>query len=287
MIRLAEIKDIPQIRIIWKICFGDVDEYLDYYFSQMFNVQNTLLYVLDEKAVAMLQMLPAFIQVDEKFMPVQYIFAAATLPEYRKRGIMAELIDEALKIGETRGQILSVLKPTNKKLFGFYEHLGYQADFMIDKITFSRRELIDAVKEIEVSDIQLNKCWIDELYKMRENYLKGRDGAIIFPLNHIKAEANNYCYSYGGVWSFKDCYAFCIVDHQRITCNEFSYNSRYIKEFCALLLNQYPNHKEFIFMLPENTSLFGKTGETLPLCMSRKIQSFHLKSKPYLNMTLA
>ena len=287
MMRLAVIKDIPQIRTIWKICFGDVDEYLDYYFAQLFDVNNTLLYVCDEKAVAMLQMLPAYIQLDDAQKPVQYIFAAATLPEYRKRGIMAKLIDEALKIGETRGQILSVLRPTNKKLFGFYANLGYQSNFMIDKITFSRDELMDAVNGIDISDIQLKRCWTDELYQMRENYLKGREGAIIFPKNHIKAEVDNFWYSYGGVWSFKDCYAFCSVGHQKITCVEFSYNSQYIKEFFALLLNKYQNHTEFIFMLPQGASFFGKAGETLSHCMSRKIQPFHLKPKPYLNLTLA
>ncbi len=286
MIRFAETKDILQIRSIWKICFGDVDDYLDSYFSFMFKENQTLLMELDDQIVAMLQMLPAYILTSNGKEPIQYIFAAATLPAYRKRGLMAELIEEAIKTGESRSEILSVLKPTNQNLFHFYEQLGYQMNFYIDKIRFSREDLLEIVKGTELPNGNLKQCDVEELYKLRELFLKGRQGAIFFPQTHIKAEMDNFNLGYGGVFSYQDCYAFCREDVQSITCTEFSFSSQFTKEFCALLLKRYPHHKEFTFILPQDTPLFGKTGETQAFGMSRKIKPLELPTKPYLNMAL-
>ena len=42
IIRFANKTDIPQLKSIWKVCFGDSDEYIDFFFDHMFKPENAV-----------------------------------------------------------------------------------------------------------------------------------------------------------------------------------------------------------------------------------------------------
>ena len=57
MIRFAEKKDIPYIKELWDISFGEEPDFKKYFFDKFLKYEDTLLYI-EEKPVAMLQMMP-------------------------------------------------------------------------------------------------------------------------------------------------------------------------------------------------------------------------------------
>ena len=94
-----------EARALWKQCFGDSDAYLDLFFSILGREDTTFLYNVGEEAVGHLQLLDVAFASRAHLYPANYVFAACTHPDYRGRGVMKELLHEALRKGRERGDI--------------------------------------------------------------------------------------------------------------------------------------------------------------------------------------
>lgn len=129
MIRFAETGDTTQLRSMWKVCFGDTDEYIDFFFTNKFEPDNTLLYVDDGKLMACLQMLPYIISFYGQIIPFYYLAGLCTLPECRGKGYMGKLIDESFAVMAQRGISLSILVPAEEWLFSYYAKFGFETVF--------------------------------------------------------------------------------------------------------------------------------------------------------------
>lgn len=82
---------------------------------------NCCRYILsDGKLVSMLYLLDCSIFDGEKTYPAKYLYAAATHPEHRNKGLMSSLISSVLSEGK-----IIVTKPATKELFSFYERFGF------------------------------------------------------------------------------------------------------------------------------------------------------------------
>jgi len=134
---------------MWKTCFEDTDEFLDIYFAYKYRSSNTLIYFEGDKAVASLQMLPYTITFYRQTIPFAYLAGLCTLPEYRKRGYMAELIHEAHKIIKKRNILLAILIPAEDWLYGFYEKYDYEQVFESDDVLIPLKEIIDTYPDVE------------------------------------------------------------------------------------------------------------------------------------------
>ncbi len=119
----------------------------------------------------MLFLLDCEIKADGKTSKGKYLYAAATLPEYRGQGLMAELIEKAKAETVEKGQYL-VTKPAEPSLFAYYGKFGFKtAVFLEDRLinkqtdaeplktlskeeyTFKREELLKDKPHITLSDM--------------------------------------------------------------------------------------------------------------------------------------
>ncbi len=74
----------------------------------------------DGKIVSMLYLLDCKVFDGETTYSAFYLYAAATHPDYRNRGLMSKLISSVLKEDK-----VIVTKPANDELFSFYEKFGF------------------------------------------------------------------------------------------------------------------------------------------------------------------
>lgn len=116
----------PTVRAIWKTVFEDSDEYIDLFFSRQYKPENTLIYFEENTPVAALQMVEYSISFYGEIIPFYYLVGLSTLPEYRGKGYMGELIERAHKVMLKRQIPLSILVPAEESLFAYYERFGYQ-----------------------------------------------------------------------------------------------------------------------------------------------------------------
>ncbi len=141
MIDFAAIKDIAALKQIWSVCFGDPGEYIDLFFSQRFKPEEALIYRESGRPVSVVYMLPLDIMAKGALRPSHYIYAAATLPEYRGRGLMRKLLNQAEIAARQKGQAYSVLVPGEQSLFAYYEKMGYRTAFYMKHLTLGISEV--------------------------------------------------------------------------------------------------------------------------------------------------
>lgn len=163
MIQFANIDTTPLVRTLWKTCFEDTEEYLDLHFSKKYKPQNTLLYFEKDTVVAALQMLPYTIRFYGKEIPFYYLAGLCTLPEYRNKGYMGELIKASLDVMKRRRIPICGLVPADDWLFNYYRKYGFETVFdpsenTIDLKSFIEKDLSEAYIEFDKQYQQADFC---------------------------------------------------------------------------------------------------------------------------------
>lgn len=134
-IRPAKTKEITSQKELWKLCFGDEDKYIDFYFANQYKDENTLLLLINNVLVSMLTMIPtAVITAGKQRFDSAMLYAIATHPQYQNRGYAAKLMNYTDQYLSERKKGISVLVPAEKKFFNFYRHKGYQESFFLREV---------------------------------------------------------------------------------------------------------------------------------------------------------
>ncbi len=128
-----EKNDIPALKQMWKSVFGDTDEYIELFFSRVFTFENSLV-IKDNKVISMVFFPEYRAKICGIERTVGYICGAATLPEYRKKGLMGKLLFEAHNIMMQKGYSASVLIPASESLFDYYAGFGYEKRLSFRKV---------------------------------------------------------------------------------------------------------------------------------------------------------
>lgn len=132
---------------MWKICFGDSDSYIDLIFSQKYKAENTLVFMENDIPVASLQMVPFSIRFYDEIFPFYYLMGLCTLPEFRGRGYMAQLILESFSTMSARQIPLAILLPAEDWLYGYYNKFGFVQTFSQTDTTIDISSLFILYKE--------------------------------------------------------------------------------------------------------------------------------------------
>lgn len=115
---------------LWKKTFYDSDEYIQLVFDSYFKAENVIYHIDGDRLVAMMLCIPydfraATAADDSLMLRGVYLCGLATLPEYRRRGIMSNLMREAERLWSCRGKDFLFLIPADNGLREYYARMGY------------------------------------------------------------------------------------------------------------------------------------------------------------------
>lgn len=130
-----------KLRVLWAKSFPDSQTVIHFFFQYRYRSEQCLALVRENSVVSALHLLPAQIVTENGRSPVQYIYAAATLPEYRNTGCMTQLLQAAEDIGTARGIPFTALVPSGQSLFSYYERSGFVPYFETRTVRVSKEEL--------------------------------------------------------------------------------------------------------------------------------------------------
>jgi len=137
-VRPAGKGEIAWQKEIWKLCFKDSDDFIEFFYTNRYNEDQTMLLLHEGEISAMLTMLPVnIITADKQNYNSTMLYAVATHPEYQNRGFATQLMDSTQQYLKEKNSACSVLVPAEKQLFGFYRKLGYEDVFLIREFTFT------------------------------------------------------------------------------------------------------------------------------------------------------
>ena len=90
---LIETKDkyIDSLIKLWNKVFGDDEDYIKLFFKDAYYDCECFAEIYDDEVVSAFYLLKCIIKLDGKIYNGRYLYAAATLPEYRNKGLMGKV----------------------------------------------------------------------------------------------------------------------------------------------------------------------------------------------------
>lgn len=198
MLDVAGRADLWALEQLWLACFGGPQEYLDFYYGRRFVPEDTLVWREAGKPVSMMTLMKT--EMDGK--PGAYVYAVATLPEYRGRGLMRKVDSFAQEVIRKRGWKYSTLVPAERPLYAMYEKLGYHAEFFLWE---------GEVEAGYMPQYPVSICGAGEFFKLRREFLSRFAGAISHPPDELRYVYEELCRFSGAVYRVGDAYAACTV----------------------------------------------------------------------------
>ncbi len=186
-----------EVMQMWKICFGDSDDFMEMYFRTKYRNENTLVKVVDGKAVASLQMLPYEMTFGKNSISTAYISGACTLPEERKKGYMDELLNVSFTEMKKRNISVTTLIPQEDWLVGFYEKFGYTEMFDI------REQKIRLPEYVKNIGFEVKQATMDDVLLVAEycnRIVENQDLTIQKTINDWKAVFEDYFLANGKIF---------------------------------------------------------------------------------------
>lgn len=160
-------KDLSEL---WHTVFGDDYDYINLFFKNEYSLCDTFAEIIDGRAVSVLYLLNCRIDFNGKIYKGKYLYAAATHPDYRSRGLMGKLINEALAYCKSSSDVDFIsLVPANDGLYGYYGKFGF-------KEAFYRYETAVEVTDTVTSDSLYSKAELSEkdLIRLLNNFKGNR-----------------------------------------------------------------------------------------------------------------
>lgn len=114
---------VASLRGLWHRVFGDEEDYINLIFPEVFDSCDVYAQVCGEEIVSAFYLLGCKIRCGERVYTGKYLYAAATLPPYRNKGIMSSLIREALA-GQKDADFIALV-PADEGLYGYYSRFGF------------------------------------------------------------------------------------------------------------------------------------------------------------------
>ena len=134
-IRPALPEELPQLKDLWRKCFGDPSAYVDIFFQKFCSTDQVLVVDDDGEVDSMAAMLPGTIQLpDGTDVPVGYVYALATNPYMQGKGHARQLLKVADDFLRQRGDKAMVLVPASPSLHRFFEAIGMDECFATRKV---------------------------------------------------------------------------------------------------------------------------------------------------------
>lgn len=118
-------KYIDSLVGLWHNVFGDSEDYIKLFFKEAYFDAECFAEIVENETVSAFYLLNCTIKLDGKIYSGRYLYAAATLPQYRGKGYMSKLINEAIIYAKDKALDFIALVPASDSLYGYYGKFGF------------------------------------------------------------------------------------------------------------------------------------------------------------------
>lgn len=201
-LRPSEMSDISTLKTLWKLAFGDEDAYIDHFFAGYYAPERML--VLEEDGAV--RAMTAWFDMPLTFsdgtkVPSAYLYAVATQPDCRGRGLAGTLLAFADQWLEEQGFACLTTVPARPDLHKFFGQNGFEECFVLEQ-----REYIPRTK---IGPAPLTHVGAVEYALLRERMLEGTDHIAYAP-EALTYQAGVCALSGGGLYRVGEIGCACV-----------------------------------------------------------------------------
>ena len=160
-IRYAKPIDKEQVVSVWNYCFEDGEDFVKYYFENVYDENNTIIIEENDEVLSALQLNKYTIDLRDNKYDVSYVVGVSSKPEVRGLGYMKHLMSYTLEELYKNGEIVSLLMAIDYRLYKRYgfdhcydqiqynlrtdELLGFRLSSKLRKATFEDAETLSRI----------------------------------------------------------------------------------------------------------------------------------------------
>ena len=147
-----------QLKALWQLAFGDGEEFIDLFFRTAYSPERCLYLTEDGQITAALY----WLDCEYRGHKQAYIYAVATHPEYRGKGLCRKLMDMTHNILKEQGYSAALLRPADDGLRRMYRKMGYRVATGVTEFEAAAGEPV-ALRKIDAREYeQLRKKYLPE-----------------------------------------------------------------------------------------------------------------------------
>ena len=269
-IRLSTAADIPALRQLWTLAFGDGGPYLDNFFDTYYKPERMLVLEQQGEVLAMTAWFDTtFVLPGEGEYRAAYLYAVATHPDHRGQGLSGRLLAWADDHFRQLNIPAVTTVPAEPSLHNFFAANGFRECFCHDEITVPSRST--------TPDFSLHPLSAGEYAAARKEFLAGQPH-IFLPEDAIVYQQGCSRISGGGLYA-ADTSAGTVI-----LCTEgMADGTLLVKE----LLGQPSACEETIqnlhALLPGFSGFCRLPGKTVPFGMLKWLDNSHAKAWNWAN----
>jgi len=135
VLRISDPCDIPALRQLWTLAFGDGGDYLDNFFNVYYRPERMLVLEEEGQILAMTAWFDTSFEVPgQGSFPAAYLYAVATHPDFRSRGLSGRLLAWADEYFRSLGIPAVTTVPARPSLHNFFAANGFRECFCHDEL---------------------------------------------------------------------------------------------------------------------------------------------------------
>lgn len=242
-IRPSKAEEIPQVKELFKRCFGDGDVFVDTFYQNYCDHERVLVVEEDGELNSMLSVLDATFHLpDGESFPVGYIYALATNPYIQGKGHARQLLAYADEHLQKMGKKCLTLVPASPSLHRYFESLGLSECFATRKVEIMSAAL-EGLPPLDES-CKLTPVQPQEYNAIRNQQLKG---TLHIGYEDDLIQFQQYCshLSTGDLYKIEvegeiGCVAIEYVQRSRLLAKELLISQSKLEKAVQLIFNHLP-----------------------------------------------
>ncbi|WMI82284.1 GNAT family N-acetyltransferase [Anaerotignum sp. MB30-C6] len=257
-VRVAKENDVEGFYGLWKICFGDSDNFCNWLFQNRFFPHYSVCLEKNGEIFSAMQAVPYTISVRGKDLPGAMLCGVSTHPDQRKKGYMRKIFTMEMNLLREKGKLLAVHTPAVLESYFAYGHFP-----VADALYMKGRRKVDKRDDF----LFFEKSSWEELYPLYEMNIGQRySGAVRRTKAEFLRKGEDYASDGGKCIVLKDDkiqgYAFVYLLEDELICPEAVANDGYygglLDELFALA-----NGREISVKLPPDVEVPFEFGERI------------------------
>ena len=182
--------DVPAQRQLWKLAFGDSDRYLDNFYQNYYRPERVLVLEQDGAVRAMTAWFDTeFLVPEQGAYRAAYLYAVATHPAFRGRGLAGRLLADADAYFRQQKIPAVTTVPAEPSLHAFFRRNGFRECFV-------HRQAALGTGPLPPAPFPLEPVGPESYRTLREDFLRGT-AHIAYPTEAL-AYQNGCCALSGG-----------------------------------------------------------------------------------------
>lgn len=187
-----------ETRHLWERSFADPRAFIDLYFREKYRKERNEVIIRDGRVVSALQKLPYPMTYGGRMLAASYISGACTDEQYRRRGLMSELINQTHRSMQAENAVFSFLIPATAELATYYAKFGYVPCFRFGWKTVDVNSLqYDNLLQVEVA----GQDGIEDLLVYLRDKMQNRPMCVLHPLGDLRAVVDDMRMAGDTMWT--------------------------------------------------------------------------------------